>query len=146
MEKLWCWRCKTEVPMLHPEEYQIATKLYRNGFEHGKCNMTRTERFSELLNYYKQLTGFKETNPNAIMHHRIDLYGPPCECCSKPYRTPQATFCAACGHKRTTTVTNSDHTFTEEEQKWWQKLLESNTFSQPVLAVSALMAKLDLNL
>lgn len=121
MKKLWCWRCKMEVPMLSTEEYLKASKLYRDGFEKGKCSMTRSERFKELLDYYQDLTGFKETNPNAIMHHRIDLYGPPCESCSKPYRTSKASFCASCGHKRVFTIINYTETIQKAESKWWQK-------------------------
>lgn len=120
MENLWCWRCKMKVPMLNEEEYQIASKLYRQGFETGKCNMTRQERFKDLLNYYKALSGYEETEPNAIMHHRIDLYGPPCECCGKPYRTSKASFCAACGYKRPNYVLES---LEKSESKWWQKFI-----------------------
>ena len=122
MENLWCWRCKMKVPMLNTEEHLIASKLYRAGFEKGKCSMTRTERFKELLNYYEEITGFKETEPNAIMHHRIDLYGPPCENCSKPYRTSKASFCAACGHKREIEIKNHNQTVPKLKQKWWQRL------------------------
>ena len=122
MKNLWCWRCKMEVPMLNTEEYLTASKLYRSGFEKGKCNMTRTQRFKELLDYYYELTGVKLTNPNAIMHHRIDLYGPPCENCSKPYRTSKASFCAACGHKRKSNVINYAETLQNEKSKWWKKI------------------------
>lgn len=100
MKNLWCWRCKKEVPMLNEEEHLIATKLYRHGFQTGKCTMTRQERFKGLLDYYKELSGYEEKDPNVIMHHRIVLYGSPCENCNKPYRTSKATFCAACGHKK----------------------------------------------
>ena len=90
-----------EVPMLNDEEYKIASRLYAEGIKgvHGGSNML--ERFKPLLAYYKEVTGWDETVPNAIMHHGISIYGPPCEHCGKPYRTPKATFCAACGHKRT---------------------------------------------
>lgn len=99
MEYLWCWRCKLEVPMLDEEEYAEAHRLY------GECMRnitvgTLSERFQPLLDYYEKVTGYKETVANAIMHHRIAQYGPPCESCGKPYRTPKATFCAACGNKR----------------------------------------------
>lgn len=60
----------------------------------------RQEKYKELLNYYNDLTGFGETEPNAIMHHSIVLIGPDCENCGKPYRTPLAKLCAACGTKR----------------------------------------------
>lgn len=98
MKLLWCWRCKMEVPMLDEEEYAKAYQLFGDCFRNIHKGLP--ERFKPLLDYYKQVTGWDETEPNAIMHHRIEQYGPPCENCGKPYRTPQATFCAACGHKR----------------------------------------------
>jgi hypothetical protein len=100
MKILWCWRCKMEIPMLDEEEYLIAHKLYLESFNRRKSGMTREEGFKPLLDYYKDITGFEETEPNAVMHHRIVQYGPPCEKCGKPYRTPKASFCAACGSKR----------------------------------------------
>jgi hypothetical protein len=126
MKDLWCWRCKMEVPMLDEAEYKIASHLYRDGFKTGKCNMTRKKRFKDLLDYYKELSGFEETNPNAIMHHRIELYGSACENCSKPYRTSKAAFCAACGHKKQPTLINYSEALQEQEPKWWQKLLVLN--------------------
>ena len=100
MKKLWCWRCRMEVSMLNEEEYSIAFKLYGEGLGSVNDARSRSERFSPLLDYYKSVTGEEEINPNAVMHHRIAQYGPPCEKCGKPYRTPQASFCAACGNKR----------------------------------------------
>jgi len=97
MEKLWCWRCRQTVGMLNEEEYRKAHELYGKAF---KNKGSIEERFKELLDYYFEVTGEVETVPNAVMHHRIALYGPPCEQCGKPYRTPLASFCAACGHKR----------------------------------------------
>jgi len=47
-----------------------------------------------------KLTGVPDVAPEALWHHRISLYGPPCEACGKPLRTPQAKLCAACGHPR----------------------------------------------
>jgi len=84
--------------MLDEEEFAIAAELYSDAFRaRGK---TREERFKPMLDYYFEVTGFRETEPNAIMHHRIAQHGPPCEKCGKPYRTPRASFCAACGNKR----------------------------------------------
>jgi hypothetical protein len=87
-----------EVPMLDDEEYKIAIKLHRECMVH--LSPPREERFKPMLDYYNNLTGFGETEPNAIFHHRISQYGPPCENCGKPYRTPKASFCAASGNKR----------------------------------------------
>jgi hypothetical protein len=84
-----------EIPMLDDDEFLKAKELYKLRF-----NNPNSDRSRALLNYYLDLTGWEETEPNAIMHHQISLYGPPCESCGKPYRTPLASFCAACGNKR----------------------------------------------
>ena len=84
-----------DVPMLDDNEFKKAQELYSSGFKNIK-----PDRFKPLLDYYYDLTGWAITEHNAIMHHQISQYGPPCENCGKPYRTPLATFCAACGHKR----------------------------------------------
>jgi len=84
-----------DVPMLDEEEFKKAKELYGLGFKN-----TKSDRFKPLLDYYNDLTGFQETEHAAIMHHRIEQYGPICEKCGKPYRTPLASFCAACGNKR----------------------------------------------
>ena len=81
--------------MLDDNEFAKAKELYSQGFKNVK-----PDRFQPLLDYYNKLTGFEETEPNAIMHHQISQYGPACEKCGKPYRTSQASFCAACGSKR----------------------------------------------
>lgn len=95
MKVLWCWRCKMEVPMLDDEEFAKIYSLYGVAFR--KKGMPIDDRFQELRDEYHKMTGFYESNHNAIMHHRVSIYGPPCEACGKPLRTPQAAFCAACG-------------------------------------------------
>jgi hypothetical protein len=52
---------------------------------------------AKLLARYYEITGFRETNPNAVGHHRLSMYGPPCSSCGKPLRTPRAKSCDACG-------------------------------------------------
>lgn len=86
------------VPMLNKEEFAIASKLYSKAFSITNGNIL--DRFKELLDFYNGLTGFGETEPNAIMHHAIELIGPDCENCGKPYRTPEAKMCVMCGNKR----------------------------------------------
>lgn len=100
MQVLWCWRCRMEVPMLDDEEFKIVSSLYSESFRNQLEEISIEKRFKEMLDYYYLITGFKETNPNAIMHHCISQYGPPCKNCGKPYRTSNASFCAACGNKR----------------------------------------------
>ncbi|MET3538623.1 hypothetical protein [Chryseobacterium limigenitum] len=102
MKIRYCWRCRMEVPMLDKEESEIASKLYAEGFQEFKRSkkVPLKENFTKLLDYYNELTGFGETEPNAILHHIIDLYGPDCENCGKPYRTNEVTFCPKCGNKR----------------------------------------------
>jgi hypothetical protein len=82
------------MPMLDEEEYTDALRLYGEGM-HVK-GAPREQRMRPLLDRYEQMTGFKETNPNAVMHHRLLMYGPPCKRCGKPLRTPKAKLCGAC--------------------------------------------------
>jgi hypothetical protein len=106
MQLLWCWRCKCEMPMLDEREYaEIAAlhrtclqsvKRYRETTGESLKNTPVNEIFVPMLNHYEVLTGFKETNHNAVMHHRLSLYGPPCRRCGKPLRTPKAKLCGSC--------------------------------------------------
>jgi hypothetical protein len=113
MQWLWCWRCKTEMPMLDEVEYFEVFRLYGEGMNATKEfrqkwglpleGMEIEIRFKPLLDRYEQMTGMRETNPNAVMHHRLWLYGPPCHRCGKPLRTPKARICGSCMAPRTET-------------------------------------------
>ena len=92
MKMMWCWRCKSEVPMLDDEEFQSI--MYKDEGE-----TLRERMFSALLGGYERVTGFHETNPNAIYHHKLSLYGPACSKCGKPLRTPSAKVCGSCMQK-----------------------------------------------
>jgi hypothetical protein len=104
---LFCWRCDCEMPMLDEAEFAVVAALYRDGFrlvkqieggaDHPLRGTTLQERFKPCLDAYARLTGFRESNANAVMHHRLALYGPPCSACGKPLRTPRASRCVACG-------------------------------------------------
>jgi uncharacterized OB-fold protein len=52
--------------------------------------------FQPALDAYEQITGYRETNYNALFHHRKALYGPPCHKCGRPLRTPRARLCGSC--------------------------------------------------
>jgi hypothetical protein len=96
--------------MLDEEEFAVVAAHFREGFrlrkqieENRQCppGVTRiADLFRPCLDAYERLTGYRETNPNAVMHHRLALYGPPCRACGKPLRTPRASMCAACGAER----------------------------------------------
>jgi len=85
-----------DVPMLDEEEYARVAGVYSKCVSKGRAS-SMAERMRPVLEVYEELTGFRETNPNAVMHHRLSLYGPPCAGCGKPLRTPRASFCGACG-------------------------------------------------
>ncbi len=115
MEMLWCWRCKDVMPMLDEREWETVqtahtearknVKRYRRseGVTLGSVpDAIRAAYFEPLLTEYERITGFRETNPSAIWHHRISLYGPPCPDCGKPLRTGKAKLCAACGWMKPT--------------------------------------------
>jgi hypothetical protein len=84
------WRCQTELPMLDEVEYEQLTGLGRGQLSIAKWQQTQ-------LDAYEHMTGYREYNVNALFHHRLSLYGPPCPKCAKPLRTSRATFCAYCG-------------------------------------------------
>ena len=110
MKEMYCWRCKMIVPMLDEKEYAIVSSLYGQGIRGTKEFREKyriplegvpiSELFRPVREAYQQMTGFDEPHENAIMHHRISIYGPPCVTCGKPLRTPRASFCAACGTVR----------------------------------------------
>jgi len=104
---LYCWRSRTEVPMLDEQEWEEIEPLLRAATEqikhyraeHGASlsEALEVEHGQDALDRYFQITGFRETDMNALWHRRLRDLGPPCGACGKPLRTPQATFCAACG-------------------------------------------------
>ena len=94
-----------DIPMLTEEEWATISphlsdsieqiKRYRE--EHGGSLQEATQKgLGSALDVYQHLTGFKETNPNALWHHRLSIYGAPCHACGKPLRTPHARYCAMC--------------------------------------------------
>lgn len=77
------------------------TMIKRIRQEHG-CDVGTAKRMAgeAACNLYSEMTGYRETNLNAIWHHRLALYGPECPQCGHLIRTPKARFCANCGLKR----------------------------------------------
>lgn len=95
---MYCWRCQMDMPMLTDEEWRLLTAHVASGRAAGAGPFGEQQL---ALSAYEAITGFKETNINALAHHRLSLYGPDCHACGKPLRTTRARFCAACGTLRT---------------------------------------------
>lgn len=53
--------------MMDEAEYGEVEALFRQGF-HCQSNSIK-ERFAPVLKRYLEMTGFEETNHNAVMHH-----------------------------------------------------------------------------
>lgn len=114
---VYCWRCRIDVPMLTEHEWPVLER-YLVGFveriqEHRLAHGTslgeaRDAVSCDALRVYRELTGFEETNYNALWHHRRSLYGPPCRECGKPLRTPRASYCPMCGTVRDRTAEAPD--------------------------------------
>jgi hypothetical protein len=102
---LYCWRCQMDIPMLedHEAEYVLGPMYRSRGRNFHGARL-------EGLKRYQELTNFPETNINAVWHHIIRQYGPPCSVCGKPLRTPRAKMCAACGAEVAQTPTETTGT------------------------------------
>jgi hypothetical protein len=106
MQWMWCWRCKAEMPMLDEDEFAIISRLNREAIQWTKqyreenratlAEASLHDRFRPVREAYTQITGMENCHENAIMHHRISRYGPPCRFCQKPLRTPEAKLCGSC--------------------------------------------------
>jgi hypothetical protein len=110
MPKIYhCWRCKIPIPMLTDEEWEEIHPLIGFDIERMKNYRASTgaslkEAISAIhgqaLDRYFEITGFLETNINALEHHHLSIYGNECLFCRHLLRTPQASFCANCGMKK----------------------------------------------
>lgn len=85
---------------VRPETLLEQIKQYRKETGASLAEAYRNSAGLPALVVYERITGFRESNVNALMHHRLKLYGPACTACGKPLRTPVANFCAACGANR----------------------------------------------
>lgn len=76
------------MPMLDEQEFLTVTNR--------ELEVPLRDQLAEALKRYVELTGFEETNPNAVWHHRLSLYGEPCKFCGRPLRSPNAKLCGSC--------------------------------------------------
>jgi len=80
-----------EIPMLDDDEFERVMTLRGTG-----TGDLWERQFGPVLREYERITGFHETNFNAVYHHKASQYGPLCWNCGKPLRTPEARICGAC--------------------------------------------------
>jgi len=99
-----------DIPMLTEDEWEKVGPYLADGVDqikryreaHG-CSLAEATANGfgiEALLAYEKITGFKEKNANALFHHRLSIYGPPCHSCGELLRTPQARYCASCSAER----------------------------------------------
>jgi len=75
------------------DEIEFSAVTSKHGPKGTGSSAEIIERFhGPVLREYERITGFHETNPNAVYHHRLALYGPGCSNCGKPLRTPRQGF------------------------------------------------------
>jgi len=109
-ELQYCWRCKKHIPMLDESEWERLAPLLSNAVneirkyrdKHGvSIAEARTKAYGrEALSEYFRLTGYQETNPDALWRHRLAMYGPKCSSCGELLRTQKAKHCVVCGTPR----------------------------------------------
>lgn len=93
-------------PLLMQHTLSIKSHRERHGSEIAEARAAVDE--SPALDFYFKLTSFKETNIDALWHHKISLYGKPCPQCSKPLRTQVARLCPECGWQESNNSLKSD--------------------------------------
>lgn len=97
---LYCWRCQMTVPMLEELEWEQLQPLLTGALRDPGSRRWAAGQVvygQAALDRYFEISGLRETNANALWHHRLANFGPPCRACGKPLRTPRAKLCAACG-------------------------------------------------
>ena len=115
MHLLYCWRCGTDVPVMNEQESAQLEEAHRTAITgimdyRARRNVPLAEVPLEEFHRPVQLTyqrlsraaGFDA--PIVPFEHLLDhsatRFGPPCEKCGKPLRTPKAKLCAECGAPR----------------------------------------------
>lgn len=102
-----CWRCKTRMPFLDVAEWaQIepllkapvaAIQAYREQTGASLKDALKAVRTDVACRKFAEITGYEESNANALWHHRRDMYGDVCANCGELLRTPRARRCFECG-------------------------------------------------
>lgn len=119
MKIMWCLRCKTVVPMLEANEFQLVLQaraegktlveqeIKARGIEHYQwvepiAAWQEPQRY--MIDMYRVITRFPETDATNVWHHVASRYGPICPDCGKPFSTPRSTSCVSCGYGKAEAV------------------------------------------
>ena len=105
---LYSHKLKCVVPMLSDVEYApvadllaASVKVAKERWETSDC--TREEawagRPSDAMDIYEGLTGQRLSDLDDLRWVCLTNYGSPCPACGKPFRSPMAKHCAACGYE-----------------------------------------------
>ena len=106
-ERTYSYRLRAEVPMLTDEEHADVVRDAHDTIDEVMAYRAKTgaslEEARKALpdpsaDRYFKLTGFKLWTLYDVFYVRRSDYGPDCQACGKPYRTPRAKFCAECGN------------------------------------------------
>jgi hypothetical protein len=87
---------KKGMATLDPESFGQIHEEFAGDPDGLQRRLEFEREYGGMLREYKRITGFPETNPMALYHHQVAMYGPPCDYCGKPLRTPDAKLCGAC--------------------------------------------------
>ena len=107
---MYSYRLGRRVALLTDDEYeQVAVHLasrigdimkYKK--EHG-CSIEEAKERAydgqKAMDAYEAITGVRLDHPDQLFAMSLSNYGRPCPSCSKPFRTPRAKLCAACGFR-----------------------------------------------
>lgn len=149
MQWLWCWRCKSDMPMLDEQEYAEMAALYPTCIRSVKSHRERTGAslkdqpvpvlFDPVRKRYAEMAGHEEPNENAIMHHRLLPYGPPCYRCGSPgaRRRPKSAEAAWLRGRRdqTETLAYSRNSFTNGSSLATSSSMVPSKMSLPSLSI-----------
>ena len=108
--RLYSFRLGKEVPLLTDEEYrEVMAHLsnYTSAIMKYKAARgvslddarVRAPVAMRALEAYRAITGVSLEHPDALYAVRLSDYGRPCPNCTKPFRTPNARYCAECGYR-----------------------------------------------
>lgn len=83
-------------PLLNDRIEAIKAYRRRTGCSLAEANKNEPKGTDALFEYH-QLSGFRLSHPDQLYAVRLSRYGRPCPKCEKPFRSPNAHFCAECG-------------------------------------------------